>query len=87
MNYLINNEYCFDVFNDGDVMASSMVISKSFILNKTTWFVIQLFKNATSYSNAKENFIKHYNKDKIFLSDKFEEIFNILLKNKIIKGV
>lgn len=87
MNYLVNNEFYFEVFDDGDVMACGKAIPRSFILNKTTWYVIQLFNCITSYGNAKEKFINHYNRDKIFLSDEFEKIFKNLLKNEIIIGV
>ena len=76
-----------DIFDDGDVIASSILKPRSFLLNKTTWFIIQLFSNITTFDVAKQKFIEHFNKDEIFLSEEFEKIFNNLLKNEIIKGV
>lgn len=87
MKYIINNEFCFDLFNDGDVIVSSKTSPKSFLLNKTAWFVVNLFMMETSFRDAKQNYISHYNKDKAFLSEGFKKIFIVLVKNNIIKGV
>ncbi len=87
MKYIINKEFCFDLFNDGDVIASSKTSPKSFLLNKTAWFAVKLFTIETTFQDAKQNYISHYNKDKKFLSEGFKKIFIVLVKNNIIKGV
>lgn len=66
MNYVINNEFCFDLFDDGDVIVSSVTEPKSFLLNRTTWFATQLFTDSTPFNDAKQKFIARYNEDKIF---------------------
>lgn len=84
MKYLINKEYNFEEFDDGDVIASNYSLSKNFVLNSTTWFIIKLFSSACTYLSANQKYLNHFNYDNSILNKEFEQVFNILIKNKII---